>query len=59
MWVPVGRTSLALQEVSARRDPVWDLGFLIGADGNLADEGVEAVIAGYAAGATVDRDRLM
>ena len=40
-------------------DPMWDLGFLIGADRALTDEEVEAVIAEYASGATLDRDRLM
>lgn len=38
---------------------MWDLAFLIGADRDLADDEVEAVIAEYASGATVDRERLM
>jgi len=46
-------------ETLARGDPMWDLAFLIGADRDLTDEEVEAVIAEYASGATVDRDRLM
>jgi Phosphotransferase enzyme family len=40
-------------------DPMWDLGFLIGADPGLQDGEVEAVIAQYEAGAPVDRQRLM
>lgn len=40
-------------------DPMWDLGFLIGADRGLAYGEVEAVIAEYESGATVVRHRLM
>ena len=40
-------------------DPMWDLGFLIGADPNLPDGEVEAVIAQYGSSAPVDRQRLM
>jgi len=40
-------------------DPMWDLGFLIGADPGLPDGEVEAVIAQYGASAPVDRQRLM
>jgi hypothetical protein len=40
-------------------DPMWDLGFLIGADPGLENDEVEAVIAQYGAGATVERQRLM
>ncbi len=40
-------------------DPMWDLGFLIGADRGLPQDEVEAVIREYEAGATVDRQRLM
>ena len=40
-------------------DPMWDLGFLVGADPNLTDEEVEAVIAEYGSSAAVDRERLM
>lgn len=39
-------------------DPMWDLGFLIGADRGLTDDEVEAVITGYESGAAVDRHRL-
>ena len=46
-------------ETFARGDPMWDLGFLIGADRDLTDDEVEAVIAEYASSATVDRERLM
>ena len=40
-------------------DPMWDLGFLLGADPGLEEDEVEAVIAQYGSGATVDRQRLM
>jgi hypothetical protein len=40
-------------------DPMWDLGFLIGADPGLPDDEVEAVIAQYGSSAPVDRQRLM
>ena len=40
-------------------DPMWDLGFLIGADPGLPDGEVEAVIAGYGSSASVDQQRLM
>ncbi len=40
-------------------DPMWDLGFLVGADPGLAEDEVEAVIAQYGAGATVESQRLM
>jgi len=40
-------------------DPMWDLGFLIGADRDLTDEEVEAVIAEYGSRAAIDRHRLM
>ena len=40
-------------------DPMWDLGFLIGADHDLTDEEVEAVIAEYGSRAAIDRHRLM
>ena len=40
-------------------DPMWDLGFLIGADRDLTDEEVGAVIAEYGSSAAVDRHRLM
>ena len=40
-------------------DPMWDLGFLIGADRNLTDEEVELVIAEYGSSATIDRHGLM
>jgi hypothetical protein len=40
-------------------DPMWDLGFLIGADRNVTDDETEAVIIEYAAHATLDRHRLM
>ena len=40
-------------------DPMWDLGFLIGADRDLQNEDVEAAIEEYASRAPVDRDRLM
>ena len=40
-------------------DPMWDLGFLIGADPGLPDGEVEAVIAQYGSSAPVDRGRLM
>jgi len=46
-------------ETFGRGDPMWDLGFLIGADRNVSDEEAEAVIAEYGAAATVDRPRLM
>jgi len=46
-------------ETFARGDPMWDLGFLIGADRDLTDDEVEAVIAEYASSATVDREQLM
>lgn len=38
--------------------PMWDLGFLIGADPGLVDEEVEAVIAAYGSSATVNRPEL-
>lgn len=38
---------------------MWDLGFLIGADRDLTDEEVEAVIAEYGSRAAIDRHRLM
>ena len=40
-------------------DPMWDLGFLIGADRGLPDDEVEAVIAAYGSGAALDRQRLV
>ena len=40
-------------------DPMWDLGFLIGADPGLPDDQVEAVIAQYGSSAPLDRQRLM
>ena len=40
-------------------DPMWDLGFLVGADRNLTDEEVDTVIAEYASSATTDRRALM
>lgn len=40
-------------------DPMWDLGFLVGADPGLAEDEVEAVIAQYEKGATVERQQLM
>ncbi|MBU4200584.1 MAG: aminoglycoside phosphotransferase family protein [Verrucomicrobia bacterium] len=40
-------------------DPMWDLGFLIGADRGLTDNEVEAVIVEYESGSAVDRHRLM
>ncbi len=40
-------------------DPMWDLGFLIGADRDLSDDKVETVIAAYELGAATDRQRLM
>lgn len=40
-------------------DPMWDLGFLIGADPGLPDDEVEAVIAQYGSSAPVNRQRLM
>lgn len=40
-------------------DPMWDLGFLIGADRNLTGEEVEVVIAEYESSATIDRHGLM
>ncbi len=40
-------------------DPMWDLGFLVGADQNLTDEEVEAVIAEYGSSATIDGHGLM
>ena len=40
-------------------DPMWDLGFLIGADRNVSDDEAEAVIAEYGENATIDRHRLM
>ena len=40
-------------------DPMWDLGFLIGADRHITDGETEAVIAEYRANAPVDRYRLM
>lgn len=40
-------------------DPMWDLGFLVGADPNLTDEEVGTVIAEYGSSAAVDRERLM
>jgi len=46
-------------ETFARGDPMWDLAFLIGAERGLTDDEVEAVIAEYASGAALDRDRLM
>jgi len=46
-------------ETLALGDPMWDLAFLIGADRDLTDDEVEAVIAEYASGAALDRDRLM
>jgi hypothetical protein len=45
-------------ETFAWGDPMWDLGFLIGADRDLAPEEVEATVAGYAALAPVDRPQL-
>ena len=39
-------------------DPMWDLGFLIGADRGLPEIEVEAVIAAYEAYAPVDRAQL-
>ena len=39
-------------------DPMWDLGFLIGADPGLPDGEVEAVIARYGSSAPVERQRL-
>ena len=38
---------------------MWDLGLLIGADPGLQVDEVEAVVAEYGAGATVERQRLM
>jgi len=40
-------------------DPMWDLGFLVGADPDLEEDEVEAVIAQYGRGAVVERQRLM
>ncbi len=40
-------------------DPMWDLGFLIGADRGLTDNEVEASIAEYESGAAVDWRRLI
>jgi hypothetical protein len=40
-------------------DPMWDLGFLIGADRNLTEEEIEAVITEYGSSAPLDRSRLM
>ena len=46
-------------ETFGRGDPMWDLGFLIGADRDLTDGEVEAVIAEYGSRAAIDRHRLM
>jgi Ser/Thr protein kinase RdoA (MazF antagonist) len=40
-------------------DPMWDLGFLIGADRDLPFDEVDAVIREYESVAPVDRERLM
>ena len=40
-------------------DPMWDLGFLIGADRDLPAQEVEAVIAAFAENAPINRNRLM
>jgi len=39
-------------------DPMWDLGFLVGADRGLSEDEVEATVATYAERAPVDRERL-
>jgi aminoglycoside phosphotransferase (APT) family kinase protein len=39
-------------------DPMWDLGFLVGADRGLPPEEIDASIAAYAESAPVDHDRL-
>jgi len=46
-------------ETFGRGDPMWDLGFLIGADRNISDDETEAVMAEYGANAPLDRHRLM
>ena len=40
-------------------DPMWDLGFLVGADRDLPEHEVEVTIAAYAEEAAVDRQQLM
>lgn len=40
-------------------DPMWDLGFLVGADRDLPQDEVEAAIAEYERSAPVDREHLM
>jgi hypothetical protein len=45
-------------ETFAWGDPMWDLGFLIGADADLPEEEIQAVIAEYERNAPVDRDHL-
>jgi len=40
-------------------DPMWDLGFLIGADRDLPGDEIEAVIGAYESRAPLDRQRLM
>ncbi len=45
-------------ETFGRGDPMWDLGFLIGADRGLMGGAVAAVVAAYESGAPVDRERL-
>ena len=46
-------------ETLAWGDPMWDLGFLIGADPHLTDREIEAVVAEYGSSAAVDWDSLM
>lgn len=46
-------------ETLALGDPMWDLGFLIGADRDLTHDEVESVIMEYERGAPVDRECLM
>ena len=40
-------------------DPMWDLGFLIGADRNITDQEVDATIAAYSKACPIDSDVLM
>lgn len=46
-------------ETFAWGDPMWDLGFLIGADRNLSDGEIDAVIAEYGRHAPLNLDHLM
>jgi len=40
-------------------DPMWDLGYLVGADRNLPEYEVEAVVTEYEKLAPVNREHLM